>query len=276
MAAAEVLISRTEVDPSQLGKVPLPTGISRKVFESVANMMITVTGDEGHWHGQISACVSDPSFLEEKTTPCKKATAAIRGIVSEKYTYPVANTILDDFKAELRDAIAWDGAHVVGPTGTIIGVNRKLDSPSCSYMLKGGFGTKHNSALAFAYHFQAVVIVRSDDEEKGITILSNAALRRSSPEAFKLVPSRGGGSSGDMAAMEERMAAMQLRMEQAEQRAERTAATVAGLRGKKLSVGQVVDCHGLSDLICTQDSISSGCFGNIFNGRGRKSNQWKR
>ena len=58
MAAAEVLISRTEVDPSQLGKIPLPTGISRKVFESVANMMITVTGDEGRWHGQISACVS--------------------------------------------------------------------------------------------------------------------------------------------------------------------------------------------------------------------------
>eukprot|EP00622_Pseudochattonella_farcimen_P002071 FR736927.1.p1 GENE.FR736927.1~~FR736927.1.p1 ORF type:complete len:231 (+),score=35.24 FR736927.1:44-694(+) len=179
-------------------------------------MMITVTGDEGHWHGQISACVSDPSFLEEKTTPCKKATAAIRGIVSEKYTYPVANTILDDFKAELRDAIAWDGAHVVGPTGTIIGVNRKLNSPSCSYLLKGGFGTKHNSALAFAYHFPAVVIVRSDDEEKGITILSNTALRQSSPVAFKLVPSRGGSSSREMAAMQDRMAAMQLKMEELE------------------------------------------------------------
>ena len=44
------------------------------------------------------------------------------------------------------------------------------------------------------------------------------------------------------------------------------------LRGKKLSVGQVVDCQGWAHT----DSISSGGFNNIFNGRGRKSNQWKR
>ena len=48
--------------------------------------------------------------------------------------------------------------------------------------------------------------------------------------------------------------------------------TSASLRGKKLSLGQVVDCQGWAHT----DSISSGGFNNIFNGRGRKSNQWKR
>ena len=199
MAAAEsVVIRRREIDQFKLGKVPLPAGVSRPVFESVAMMMLTVTGDEGNWHGQMSALLANPSLLDQETTRLKRPTGAIKGFLAEQYTYPIADDILESFKGELRDAIAWDGAHVISPTGTITGINRKLNAPRCPCQLQGGFGTKHNSALAFAYKFPAVVIVRSDDQEKGITILSHAALRGSTPHAYKLVAaSKGGGGGGN-------------------------------------------------------------------------------
>eukprot|EP00622_Pseudochattonella_farcimen_P001275 FR735921.1.p1 GENE.FR735921.1~~FR735921.1.p1 ORF type:complete len:213 (+),score=11.95 FR735921.1:117-755(+) len=89
-------------------------------------------------------------------------------------------------KGDLQDVMGWDGAHVVDPDGVIVGLNRKLKAPDCDYVLSGGFGTKHNSGLAFASSYPAVVIVRSDSQEKGVTILSHAALQGGGPVAYKL------------------------------------------------------------------------------------------
>ena len=84
------------------------------------------------------------------------------GFLSDKLSY---HEVSETMKANIRNAIHWDGAHVVNSdTGVIVGVsplrhrkiltlpkfslpispvevNRKLEAPTCAYQLEGGYGT---------------------------------------------------------------------------------------------------------------------------------------
>ena len=82
----------------------------------------------------------------------------------------------------------WDGAYCIGKGGVVIGVARKLNATESPLKLKGNFGTKHNSCVAFAYQHKCVVTVRSDDEHlKGISVFSHSALKLNPPQAYHIV-----------------------------------------------------------------------------------------
>ena len=83
----------------------------------------------------------------------------------------------------------WDGAEAIeGLEGRLVGIARKLNAAESPLKLAGNFGTKHNSCLAFAHAYDVIVVVRSDDENlKGISIFSHAALKLNPPECYHLV-----------------------------------------------------------------------------------------
>ena len=103
--------------------------------------------------------------------------------------FPCSHRLLPLNLHNTQNKQPWDGAEAIeGLEGFLVGIARKLNAAESPLKLAGNFGTKHNSCLAFAHAYNVIVVVRSDDENlKGISIFSHAALKLNPPECYHLV-----------------------------------------------------------------------------------------